>query len=56
VLDVNLIVFVGGWKNFKSGSENDVNSVLNFLRPENPERTIKRAAVPITMPKQLQKQ
>jgi hypothetical protein len=46
-----LIVFVFLGKTFKSGSENEVNSVLNFLRPENPERTMKRAAVPTTMPK-----
>lgn len=36
---------------FRSGSENEVNSKLKFLRPENPESTIKRAAVAITTPK-----
>ncbi len=51
MLDVICIVFVLFGKTFKSGSENEENSVLNFLRPENPERTMKRAAVPVTMPK-----
>ena len=36
---------------FRSGSVKDVNSKLKFLSPENPESTIKRAAVPTIIPK-----
>ena len=36
---------------FKSGSEKEVNSKLKFLSPENPESTMKRAAVPTIIPK-----
>jgi len=35
---------------FKSGSVRVVNSRLKALSPAKPERTIKRAAVPTTMP------
>jgi len=36
---------------FRSGSVKEVNSKLKFLSPENPESTIKRAAVPTIIPK-----
>jgi hypothetical protein len=48
---VNRIVLVVLGTILRSGSTKEVNYKLKFLRPENPERTIKRAAVPIIIPK-----
>jgi hypothetical protein len=48
---VNRMVLVVVGTILRSGSAKDVNCTVKVFNPENPESTIKRAAVPMIIPK-----